>query len=313
MGMVLAIGGTFLFGGSQAGAEPAMDGMTAFREAYTAVSAREDKRVFLENINFLGPTFHADMDFQGQVLENGFLRMAGKLNWGFTEKDKNNTIQMEIPFYVEHEKDSLAFYGQYDQKWYRLAIPGFSAELMMSMKSTNVEDVTETMAAVKAVTILKEDKKQRSMNILLDGPKVAELLVKYSKDDRIKTTPQEEKEQQEILQRLTVVLQHKDVPVNWVVDKKNWRTVTVGMDFTDIMRSYAQSVLKDAAEGKSPLKDKDREFWEALGYYSELHAYTTYMGVEKKSLTVPETVRKSATDLNIFAGLQPEVASSVKK
>ena len=315
MGMVLAIGGTFFFGGSQAGAEPAMDGMTAFREAYMAVSAKEDNRIFLENINFLGPTFHADMDFQGQVLDNGFLRMAGKINWGFTAKDmnKDNTVQMEIPFYVEHEKDSLVLYGQYEQKWYRLAVPGIPAELTKSLKSTNVQDLTEAMTVVKAVTILKEDEKQRSMNILLDGAKVADLLVKYSKDDRLKTTPQEEKEHQEILQRLSTVLKQKDVPISWTVDKENWRTVTVGMDFTDIMRSYAQSVLKDAAEGRTSVKDDDREFLEALGYYSELHAYTTYMGVEKKSLTVPEEVRKTATDVNFFAGLQPEVASSVTK
>lgn len=312
-GMVLAIGGTFFLGGSQAGAEPAMDGMTAFREAYMAVAAKEDNRAFVENVNFLGPTFHADLDLQGQVLANGFLHMAGKINLGFTEQEKGNTTQMEIPFYIEHEKDSLAFYARQGETWYKIAVPGVSAELTKSLKSTNVEDLTETMAAVKSVTILKEDEKQRSLNILLDGAKTADLLMKYSKNDLLKTTPEERKNQQEIMQRLSVVLKNKDVAVNWVVDKKNWRTITVGMDFTDIMRGYAQAVLKEAADGRMQLKNDERELLETLAYYSELHAYTTYIGVKEKSLTVPEDVRKSATDLNIFAGLQPKEVPMTKK
>lgn len=302
-GMVLALGGTLLLGGNPAGAEPAMDGMTAFREAYMAVSAKEDDRVFAENINFLGPTFHVDLDLQGQVLTNGFLRMAGKINLGFTEQDKGNTTQLEFPFFVEHEKNILAFYAQQGEKWYKIALPGLSAELTKSLKSTNVEELTETMAAVKSVTILKEDEKQRSMNVLLDGAKTADLLLKYSKNDLLKVTPEEQKSQQEIMQRLSAVLKNKEVQVSWVVDKKKWRTVTVGMDFTDIMRGYAQAVLKDVADGKTQIKDDERELWEALGYYSELHAYTTYIGVEEKSLTVPEDVRKSATNLDILAGL----------
>lgn len=305
------LGGALLLGGNTAGAEPSQDGMWAFREAYTSIVP--DNRVFRESINFFGPEFHADLNCQGQMLRDGALRLAGDLEWGYTDKKTGETTQLALPFYVEQNKADMVYYGQYNGQWCKLTLPGISPQLASVLKTTDVQAMEENMDVVKAVEVLQETDKQRVMKIFLDGDKVAALVEKYCAQDNPRLTPEKQQRHREMVQRLERACKATNLQVVWTVDKTKWQTVTVALNLTEFMRNYAQGILKESAEGKIKLSDNEQEFLSALGYYSELHAYTTYMDTAPERLAVPKDVRKSALELNIFKGMQAEVAASAEK
>lgn len=312
-GAALLLSGALLVGGNQAwAAKQENDGMWAFREAYLAM--QQDDRPFNEVISFFGPTFHADLDFKGQLLRDGSLRLAGKLKCDITEGENAKNNNLEVPFYIEQQPSNLAFYVQWSGKWYKMDIPGVPADFASTLKTTDAKEMAANMALVKSVKLLQDDDNQRRMDIRLDGKKVADSLLKYAAENKDTLKPEDAQHQQEILQRFSRVLEKQDVPVTWTVDKKTWRTVTVGMNFTELMRAYAQTALQDAAEGKTKIDDGERSILEMLGYYCELHAYTTYQGMDKQpDLTVPQEVKQSAERVNFLKDIQAAAVPAEKK
>lgn len=308
----VALGGTLLLGGNAAGAEPSQDGMKAFREAYTSIVPAN--RVFRESISFFGPDFHADLNYQGQMLHDGALRLAGNLEWGYTDKKSGETTQLTLPFYVEQNKADMIYYGQYKGMWCKLTLPGISPQLAGVLKTTDMQALEENMNVVKTVEILQETDKQRVMKIFLDGDKVAALVEKYCVPNP-GLTPQKQQRHREMVQRLERTCKASKLQVVWTVDKTKWQTVTVAINLTDFMRNYAQGLLQESAAGKINLSANQQEFLAALGYYSELHAYTTYVkDASPEHLAVPKDVRKSAQSLDIFLpGKKAVTASTAQK
>lgn len=303
--------GALLWGGNVSAAA-ADDGMWAFREAYLA--APQDNRAFLQGLNFLGPAFHADVDGSGQIMRDGSLRMEGKIDWVYTDLKANTTQHDVIPFYIEQANGEMNFYSNRGGTWSKLPLPGIPIGLANALKTSDVNILTENMSAVKQVELQKDTANQRMMRIVLDGNRLAELIRKDSSDNVASLNADEQKSQREFLHRLEKALTTTDVVVNWTVDKSTWQTVTASINLTDLMRAYAKGVLQEAADGSIVLDDRERAFMDALGYYSELQSYTTYLKPDDaKTISLPADAKNAAVNENVFQDLRTEAASSAAR
>lgn len=299
------VGGTLLAGSSVQAAEPAQNGMAAFREAYQAVS--DDYRVFDEDLTLFGPAFHVDLDSRGQLAKNGSLLISGNLKMMFTDHETGKINNFELPFYLDHNPKALTFYVQWGGEWSKVSLPGAN-ELSDALETTTAE-AEENMSLVKSVEVVKETESQRSMKLILDGKKLAVLVAKHCQETMNDLSQEEKASQQLQVDRLTRALESVDQEVAWVVDKTSWKTITAGVNLTGLMRAYAKGILQEAAEGKTALSDGEREFWETLGYYAELHSYTTYPS-DKVKVEIPTNVKKTASEIDILGALAEEAAGS---
>ena len=309
---VLTMGGVLLTGTPALAAEPVQDGMAAFREAYQAV--KDDYRVFDEELTLFGPAFHVDLDSRGKVAKDGSMLLSGKLELMFTEHETGKINNFDVPFYLDQTPSNLTFYVQLGKKWNKISLPG--AYEMSDALATSAAEAEENMAIVKSVEIVKETDTKRSMNLKLDGKKLAALVAKHWQEDLKNLKPEEKAVREEALNRLTKAFESVDQEVTWAVNKTNWQTITAGMNLTNLMRAYAKVVLQEAADGKIKLSDGEREIWETLAYYAELHSYTQYPTGDNVKVEIPAKVKKSATELNIMGALQKEAtakANSEKK
>lgn len=302
----LAMGGVLLTG-NPVMAEPAQDSMAAFREAYQAV--KDDYRVFDEELTLFGPAFHVDLDSRGKVAKDGSMMLSGKLELMFTEHETGKINNFDVPFYLDQTPSNLIFYVQWGGKWNKISLPG--ANEMSDALATSSAEAEENMAVVKSVEIVKETDNQRSMNLKLDGKKLAALVARHWQDDMETLNPEEKVVREEALNRLTKAFESVELEVTWAVDKTNWQTITTGVNLTNLMRAYAKVVLQEAADGKIKLSDGEREIWETLGYYAELHSYTHYPTGDKVKVEIPGKVKKSATELDIMGALHTEAAATV--
>lgn len=303
----ISCGVLFCAGNAYASAEE--DGMWAFREAYLATS--NDTRTLEETLQFFGPAFHADVNGMAQVLRDGSLRMEGTINWTFTDLAVNETTQVNIPYYLEQDNDVMVLYAKRDGKWISHTLPGIPVGFANAIKTNDVNELKENMATIKKVELLKDSPVQRSMRITVDGPQAAELIRMHSAEDMANLTDEEKASQTQFIHRLTTALQTTDLVIEWTVDKTTWQTITTGINFTDLMRAYARGVLQEAANGTVVLSDDERVLFDALGYYSELHTYTSYIK-GGSAITIPGTVKNTASEGDIFQDMKAEAASSVK-
>lgn len=301
-------GGVLLWGGG-ASAAPAEDAMWAFREAYLATS--NDTRTLRESLQFFGPAFHADVSGKAQLLRDGSMRMEGTINWTFTDLEVNQTSQTQIPFYIEQSSDDMTLYAKRGGKWTSLSLPGIPAGVANDLKTNDVNTLKENMTAVKSVELLKDTPQQRAMRITLDGPKTAELFKQHMADDISGLSDEDKAAQTEFLRRLANAFQSTDLVINWAVDKSTWQTVTAGVNFTDLMRAYARGILQEAADGTVEISDEERKLLDALGYYSELQTYTSYVK-DGAPLSVPASVKNAAVPGDVFQDMKAEAAASVK-
>ena len=303
----LTMGGVLLTG-NPVMAEPAQDNMAAFREAYQAV--KDDYRVFDEELTLFGPAFHVDLDSRGKVEKDGSMLLSGKLELMFTAHETGKINNFEVPFYLDQTPSKLTFYVQLGEKWNKISLPG--ADEMSDALATSSAEAEENMAVVKSVEIVKETDTQRSMNLKLDGKKLAALVARHWQEDMKNLKPEEKATREETLNRLTRAFESVDPEVTWAVDKTKWQTITVGVNLTNLMRAYAKGVLQEAADGKIKLSDGERDIWETLGYYAELHSYTHYPTGDKVKVEIPAKVKKSATELDIMGALQTESAATAE-
>lgn len=125
----------------------------------------------------------------------------------------------------------------------------------------------------------------------------------------------EERENHEFFSRnLQAALKKNDINCTWTFDKINQRTLTVVINFTDLMRNYAKSVLNEAAAGTIVLNDEDRMLFDTIGYYSECHYTLNYSPDDSNANFAPPAVaQKAAENRNIFNDLVREMITSVKK
>lgn len=284
-----------------------------FKQAY--LSAPQDNRAFVQNIDFFSTTFHADITSQGKILRDGSMQMNGNISWNYTNPSNNLTVNKNMPFYITQGNAEITLYIQRAGKWNKFLLPGIPAGFANALKSNDISTLQENLKAVKDVELFRENSVQQIFNITLDGKYIADLMEKYSKNQNTADLSAAELTAQTNFSRnLQAALQQTDVICTWTFDKVKNRTVTAVIDFTDLMRTYAKNILDESAAGKIVLTDEERMLMDTIGYYSEFHYSASYLNEETGTNYAPTSAaKKAALNNNIFNDLIREMTSTVKK
>ena len=308
----VAAGGILFFGAGNL-AEADSDAEFQFRQAYLSVPP--DNRAFNQMITFFGTTFHVDINTKGQILRDASMRMNGSINWEYTNPSTNVTQNNTMPFYLSQSGEEMTLYVQRNNKWSRFLLPGVPVGFANALKANDIKTLQENLKAVKSVEIFRESGTQQIFNITLDGKHLSQLMQKYNQNQNTADLSAAELEEQtRFFRNLNTALQKSDVVCTWTVDKVKNRTVTAVIDFTDLMRAYAISVLDESAAGTIVLSEEDRMLMDTIGYYSEFHYSITYDdNIAKLNLTPPNAARKAAVNNNVFQDLFRDMTTSVKR
>ena len=309
---VAAIGGTLIFGGSAADAAPVEDaGMAAFREAYIGQIAAD--RMVDQDLTLISTNFHLDIDSTALIFSDGTMRMSGDLSWTYTNLKKNYSTNSTIPFYIAQDGTDLTLYVQRRGKWSKMVLPGLPTGVFALWKSSDVSILGESMDAVKKVEVLSDTPDMRIMNVTLDGKKIAEVLEKNSQPSLAGLSGERLAEEKENLNRWLAAVGDNDITFAWTVNKPSWTTVTAAFDLTSIMRSYARYVLNESAAGKIVLTEEERDLLDAMGYYSELRSYTTYISPTGKKINMPTNLGGAPENDNSLNDIFYEMTTAIKK
>ena len=310
---VAAVGGSLIFGsGAVANASP--QGMAAFREAYMAQAP--DTRIFEQDLTLVAPSFHLDIDSKAQVTADGVMRMSGELTWTYTNLQKNYSTNSTIPFYIEQAgENDLTLYVQRRGTWSKMMLPGLPAALATLWKTTNTGMLQDNIDAVKDVDIIKDTADMRIMNVTLDGNKIADLLEKNSQNSFAKLSGYKLAEQKEIFNRWLTAIRENNITFAWTVNKPSWETVTAAFDLTEIMHAYARYILDESAAGKVVLSNEERDLLDAMGYYSELHSYSSHIApnLDSDSINVPADLMSAPENDSSLDDIFYEMTTVVKK
>ena len=279
---VAAISGAFLFGGNVDAATTEDEGIAAFREAY--FGQMESTRMIDQDLTLISTNFHLDIDSKAQVTSDGVMRMSGTLAWTYTNLQRNYSTNSNIPFYIEQNGNDMTLYVQRRGKWSKMSLPGLPSGIVNIWKSSEMDMLRQNMDAVKKVEILKDTPDMRIMNVTLDGNKIADILEKNSQASFAGLSGDALAEQKEVLNRWLTAIKANDITFAWTVNKPSWTTVTAAFDLTNIMRAYARYVLDESAAGRVVLTNEERDLLDAMGYYSELRSYTTYISPKKEMM-----------------------------
>ena len=310
---VLAVGGALFFGGNaQVSAAPMDNDTWAFREAYTAQVA--DTRVFEQDMTLVAPIFHLDVDSRAQILTDGSFRMGGNFTWTYTNLQKNYSTNNTIPFYIEQIGNDMTLYVQRRGKWSKMMLPGLPSGIAILWKATDPTIRNEIMDAVKKVEVLKDTPDLRIMNVTLDGAKLATILEKNSQATFANLKGDALTEQKEMFGRWLTAFKETDITFAWTVNKPDWKTATASFDLTNIMRAYSRYVLDESAAGRIVLTDEERDLLDAMGYYAELHSYTTNLEPRKDTMVnIPSALSKAPENDDSLNDVFKEMTTVVKK
>lgn len=308
---VAAIGGTFLFGGTADAATNDDAGMAAFREAYLGQLATE--RAIDQDLTLISTNFHLDMDSKAQIFDDGVMRMRGNLAWTYTNLKKNYSTNSNIPFYIEQAGNDMTLYVYRRGKWSKMSLPGLPTGIVALWRSSGPTFVKQNIDAVKKVEVLNDTPDMRIMNVTLDGEKIAALLEQNSQASFAGLSGDELAEQKEMLNRWLAAVKANDITFAWTVNKPSWTTVTAAFDLTNIMRAYAIYVLNESAAGRVMLTDEERDLLDAMGYYSELRSYTTYVSPKTTVIDVPPDLDKIPENDNSLNDIFYEMTTVVER
>ena len=310
---VVTVSGSLIFGGNAvASAATEDDGVAAFREAY--LGQINATRMIDQDLTLIAPNFHLDLDSKGQVTADGVMRMSGTFTWTYTNLQKNYSTNSNIPFYIEQVNNEMTLYVQRGGKWNKMLLPGLPAGIATIWKSSETHMLRDNIDAVKKVQLLKDTPNMRVMNVTLDGNKVAALLEKNSQGSFANISGDELTEQKEIFNRWMTAIRANDITFAWTVNKPDWTTVTAAFDLTDIMRAYSRYVLDESAAGRVVLTDEERDLLDAMGYYAELKAYTSYVSPKKEMLiSLPANLNKAPENDNALDDIFAEMTTVVER
>ena len=303
------IGGSLMFGGNTSAA-PSTSDMNAFKEAYLAVPS--DTRIFNQHFTLFTNKVHAESNAYGQILRDATMNIKGTIEWTYTNDMASD--EKTVPFYLEQTDKDMIFYANRNGRWSKISLPGFPFGLTNALKTTSINVLRENMTAVKDVKVTNDTDTQRVMEITLDGKILSNLVSKYSQQNFTNMTDENKETQQDFLNTIERALQKTDLNFTWTVDKKNWETITTSGDLTPLMREYCKQVLQDAADGKFELSMQDRELMESLGYFSELHYFTTLANPKTNfDISLPNGAESAVENDKVLDDLVYEINSAVQK
>ncbi len=311
---VLTIGGAIFFGGNTQAdaANMTNDSMWAFREAYT--SQVPDTRVFEQDLTLIATNFHLDIDSKTQILKDGSFRMGGQFNWTYTNLKRNYSTNSTIPFYIEQVGNDMTLYVKRRGRWSKMLLPGLPSSVALLWKSSDPEITNAILDAVKKIEVLKDTPDLRTMNVTLDGMKLANILNKNSAVTFANLSGDALAEQKEIFYRWLSAFRKTDITFAWTVNKPSWTTATAAFDLTSIMRAYAIYVLDEAAAGRVVLTDEERDLLDAMGYYAELRSYTTQIKARDDTfVNIPADLSAVPENDNALDDIFREMTTVVEK
>ena len=289
--LIAAIGTSILFGGNVAdAADISNKEFWIFRKAY--VTPTPANRVFEQDLTLTSTNFHLDVDSKAQVFKDGSLIIGGKFNWNSTNLSNDFTTNNNIPFYIEQRGNEMMLYVNRRGKWSKMSLPGLPSGIAILWKTTDPKILNGVTDAVKAVEILKDTPDLVTMNVTLDGTKLANILNENSSTTFANLLGEALDAQKKIFYRWLSVFRKTDISFTWTVNKPSWTTATAMFDLTPIMRAYAIRILDESAAGRIVLTDEERNFLDAIGYYSELRTYITQIAARADNLV------ESPKDLN---------------
>ncbi len=246
--------------GEAAGAE----GMRLFDSAYQAVS--KTGPVMRNSMTLHSPTFHMDVALTGEWNRGNSAWLGGSVKWNSTNTKTGVTEKDSLPVYMELNQGTLSVFGKKSGRWYREEVMGMPLLLPYLLMSGGI-DVTP---AVKSVEMGRDTASQTHMQVILDGPKTAELVRTYGSNLT--------GDQQQFVEYMAQGIAQGDVNFSWVVDRDTLQTITFSMDLTPLMQNYARAVLQGSYESRLTLSQEDSEFYQTIGYYCNLKFYSTRLG-----------------------------------
>ncbi len=291
-----------------AGAEPSANDLAAFKEAVVTPS-QPDQRVFREQVIFFMPTFKANLDMQAASQSKDAVRIAGTLDFVITESS-GVTTPMTIPFYLEQEKKDMTLYYKSDKKWKKAAAPALSAVAVNAAATPSQEELEQELALTKDVTVLRESDTQRTMQVTMDGNKIADMIAQSlaEKASKEKKDEADKAIEKQVFQYIEQGFRDGDITYTWTIDKQDWQTITLAVNLTAPVQSIAKSVLADES---LPLPKDFRDLLESIAYYSEFKAYTSFLDPKGAIIEIPKEARNAETEEPAFT-LSVDVKSESK-
>ncbi len=184
--------------------------------------------------------------------------------------------------------------------------------ILDAVSSGDKDTKAKYAAAVSDVKITNAANGQKCMQITFDGKALASVQDKAVRSRIASMSAADQKEAMEYLRYINAALADTNPEVTWTVDKKTGKTVIVVANLTDILRSYAKTMLQDSYQGNISLTPQETEFLAALGYYYELQLYLT-SSEAKADVNIPANVKQNAKASNLFNDIEVEVISVVQK
>lgn len=294
------VGGSILLSGHSYAA----DGMTEFRNAY--LSAGSYTGVMVNGFNLFGPYFHADVDGKGQLLSDGTMAWEGKMNWIFTEKKTMQSVNENIPMYIEQRGGVMTLYAYRKGGWNKFNLPGIPANLAKVLRSDDPKILANNMTAVKSAQVISETPNSRKLRVTVDGEKLGAILASSQSGANA--------EQTVVIERLKAALKSTDFTVDWDVKKGSNETITVTANMTPVIRAYGKAVLDEMSSGKIKLSDTDRDYYAALGYYAEMPIYITILGANSSDRVMsPSGLNAARGNGEVFDDIKKGIATTPEK
>ena len=300
--------GSMMFGTAAADPAPAIDGMEALREAIT-MTTKQDRRVFRQDLLFFAPSLHADLDIIGQTMSHK-LRIAGNLSL-IAIDDKANTTDLTIPFYIDQQKKSMTLYFKPDKKWYKFQTPTLAASAIDELATPDEQEADEILSTVKEATVLRETDAQRTMLVMLDGEKLADIVAQYGKKYPADNGTADDVElHNSFMSCLEAGVRRSNIWYTWTIDKNSKRTVTMSYNLSSLLQETARVAL----ETHPDLPKEITEMLETIAYYSDLKTYTTFLDPKAvQKLDIPEEAKAALSVDDLTAGeTKPAVETAAK-
>lgn len=280
------------------------DALSDFKSAYLA--SPTDNRILMNGFNLFGPYFHTDIDGKCQLLSDGTLSWEGKLNWIFTDKKTMQSSNENIPMYIEQRNGVMTVYAYRNSVWNKFNLPGIPAGIAKALKSTDAATLQANLGAVKSVKELSESQDTKTVQVTLDGKKIANLINGY--------TQGVSGEQAIVMNRLQTAFNNTDLVVGWNYKKATNETVTINANLAPVIRAYAKGVIDEMAAGKITLNDQEKDFYAAMGYYAECPFYLSIEGNgQQKPIELPKNFGAAINNPAVFDDVIKDIATTPTK
>lgn len=285
--------------------------MQDFRNVY--LQDMNDAKGYHLELMFNGPTFQANVIADGQLWKNGAATAKGKISWDYTDLAAGQTKQSEMPFYAERAGNVVVLYGQRDGLWQKENILESFSWLLDAVSSDDRDTKMKYAATVTDVQSEDAGNGHQRMQLTFDGQALSEVEDKAIRERIATMSESDQKDAMASVRYLNAALAENTPKCIWTIDRNTGETVMVTADLTDVMRSYAKAVLQDSYQGKIFLSKEETDMLASIGYYYNLQLYLVRNNTSAKQAIIPANIKNRAQESNLFADINGEIVSALKK